>query len=184
MTFLEKIKKLINRVYRSDTFVNVLLTPVGSFLLKISLKITAIRNNIFFDSLDEDGCKYFENLMEIPLKSGDTIENRRAKIQAKWLSNNHNCIALIQAVCDSWKRGEVEADFKNGKISIKFVGSLGVPEDLDSLKDAINEIKPAHLAYEIIFKYLLKRDIHHVLTKAEMQTYKKGQYCNVKIGGQ
>lgn len=177
MTFLEKIKKLINKVYRLDTFVSVILTPIGNYLTVINNKITAIRNNIFFDTLDEDGCKYFEKLLNIPLKSGDTITNRRAKIQAKWLSNNHNDIALIQSVCDSWKNGEIAADFVNKKIQIKFIGDYGIPEDINALTNAINTIKPAHLPFEYLYKWLLIRDIHEVKTITQMEQLTISQFA-------
>ena len=76
---------------------------------------------------------------------------------------------MIQRVCDAWKNGEVEVDFVNGKIQIQFVGSFGIPSDLDSLKDSVEEIKPAHLDYLILFKYLLIENIHEVKTIEEMQ---------------
>ena len=97
------------------------------------------------------------------------------------MSNGHNEIKLIQKICDSWKNGEIEADFVDGKIQIQFIGSFGIPSDLDSLKESIEEIKPAHLPIAWLYRYLLKKEIHHVLAKAQMQTYKKHQFCNCKI---
>ena len=153
MTFLAKLKALINKVYRLDTFITVLLTPVGNYLTTLNAKITALRNNFFFDTLDEVGCTYFEKMLNIPAKDDDTLTNRRAKIQAKWLSNNHNDIVLIQRVCDSWRGGEVEADFLSGKLVIKFLRKYGVPEDIDALKNAINEVKPAHIPTVYSYKF-------------------------------
>lgn len=153
MTFLEKIKALINKVYRLDTFVTVLLTPIGAYLTTLNSKITALRNNFFFDTLDAEGCTHFEKLLKIPAKDDDTLTNRRAKIQAKWLSNNHNDIILIQRVCDSWRGGEIEANFLSGKLEIKFLRKYGIPEDIDALKSAINEVKPAHIPTTYSYKW-------------------------------
>jgi hypothetical protein len=88
----------------------------------------------------------------------------------------------LQRVCNSWKNGEIVVDFIGGKITLTFVASYGIPSDLDALKASIEEVKPAHIPFAYVIKYLLKKEIHHVITKAEMQTYKKHQYCNVKIG--
>lgn len=178
MSFLETIKKLINKVYRLDTFVKVLLSPIGNYLDRLYRIIIILRYNFFFDSLNEDGCTYFEKLLAITPRTGDSLENRQARIQAKWLSNNHNDIRLIQSVCDSWKNGEIAADFVDGKIQIQFIGEFGVPEDLNSLIDAINEIKPAHLPFMFLFRYLLIENIHEVKTIEDMENITLDMFTN------
>lgn len=181
MSIKDDIIALINEVYRKDLFINDFTEAVSQVFNKITNFCESYKNNLFFDSLDEDGATWWEknlNIISPPLQS---INDRRAKIQAKWLSKYHNDINLIQRICDSWKNGEIEADFVNGKIQIQFVGSFGVPSDLDSLKESIEDVKPAHLPLTWIYRYLLKKEIHNVLTKAQMQTYRKNQYCNVGV---
>lgn len=168
MNFLEKIKSLINKVYRLDKFVEILLTPIGNKLLYLAGIVQALRDNFFFDSLNEDGCIYFEKLLKLTPEEGDTLENRRARIQAKWLSNNHNCITLIQSVCESWKDGEAVADFIDGKIRLQFK-TLGTPTNLTSLLEAIEIIKPAHIPILTLFRYLIIEEIHEVKTIEEME---------------
>ena len=68
-------------------------------------------------------------------------------------------------------------DFKNGKIQITFVGSFGVPDDLDSLKLAIGEVKPAHIGFEIIYKYLLIENIHEVMTIEDLEKITLEQFA-------
>ncbi len=170
MGFIEKIKKLLNRVYRLDTFVEILLSPIGKYLDKIYTILTLLRNNFFFDSLDESGCLYFEKLLAITPSPEDTIENRRARIQAKWLSNNHNCITLIQNICNSWTDGEAIANFVGGKISIEFTKTIGTPANLNSLLEAVKEIKPAHIPILVLFRYLIIEEIHEVMDIEELET--------------
>lgn len=169
MNFLEKIKKLINKVYRLDTFVDILLTPIGSYLNKIYAIVQLLRNNFFFDTLNEDGCTYFEGLLAITIEDGDTLENRRARIQAKWLSNNHNSITLIRNICNSWTDGEAVADFIDGKIKIEFTETIGTPANLSSLLEAIKYIKPAHIPILVLFRHLIIEEIHEVKTIEEME---------------
>jgi len=177
-----KILSLLNKDDRQDDLTQTLTNAVSTWLNSFQTKIQNTYNNFFFDKLTLDGCKYFEELMNITPSESQTLDDRRSTIWAKWISNSHNCIELIQKVCNAWKRGEIVADFVNGKIKITFVGSYGVPDDLDTLKVAIGEIKPAHIGYEIIFKFLRKVEIHNVLTKSEMQAIAKKYYCNVGIG--
>lgn len=182
MTIKDIIIALLNVAYRQDEFINDFTGAVTSVMNSLIQFCESVKNNIFFDSLDEEGAQWWEKMLNIVPKTTQTLADRRSKIQAKWLSANHNDIALIQRVCNSWKNGEIVAGFINNKIQLQFVGSLGIPSDLDALKASIEEIKPAHLPYIILFKYLLKKEIHHILTKNEMETYLKSQYCNVGIG--
>lgn len=182
MSIKDDIIKLINAVYRVDEFITSYTEAVAKVFNQINLWLDSVKNNMFFDSLDEDGAKWWEAYLKIVPKPTQSLSDRQSQIQAKYLSNNHNEIKLIQRVCDAWQNGEIDADFVGGKIQIEFIASYGVPADLDSLKEAIEEVKPAHLPILWLYRHFLKKDIHHVMTKSEMQTYKKHQYCDCKIG--
>ncbi len=181
MSIKDEIIKLINVVYRGDKFINDYTEALGKVFQRLIDFCESVKNNQFFNRLDEDGCKWWENFLKITPTKNQTIKDRQARIQAKYLSDGHNEIKLIQNVCDAWQNGEIEADFVNGKIQIEFVASYGVPSDLDSLIESIEEIRPAHLPLMWVYRYLRKKEIHQVLTKSEMQTFKKNQYCNVGV---
>lgn len=169
MNFYNLILSLLHKFYRSCPFVQMLVNAVAYFFAVVLLKIDEIKSTFYFDLLTEDGVVYWENMLAITPTPTQTLADRRSKIHAKWLSDNHNSITLIRNVCNSWKNGEVIADFVNGKIRLTFVGEYGIPDDLSGLLGSIDEIKPAHLPYETIFKYLLIKDIHEVKTIAQME---------------
>ena len=149
MGYKESIIALLNKVYRNCTFTDVLLTPVGTMISSLYGYIETLKNNFFFDTLDEDGCSYFEALLGITDVSDD-LETRRAVIQARWLSSNHNSLTLIQNVCDAWSDSSITADFLEGKIVIYFYELLST-ENLNKLIEAINLIKPAHLPLKFVY---------------------------------
>lgn len=169
---------LLNKDDRKESLTQSIVKALSVWLTSLQDKIFNTYCNFFFDTLTSDGCQFFENLLKVETEKNKSLENRRAKIQAKWLSNNHNSIALIQKVCNAWKNGEVVADFKNGKYTITFIGSYGVPDDIESLKIAIGEVKLAHINFEIIYKHLLIEDIHEVKTIEEMETITLDQFAN------
>lgn len=169
MSIKDEIIKLINVVYRNDNFINDYTEALGKVFQRLVDFCESVKNNQFFNRLDEDGCKWWENLLKITPTKNQTIKDRQAKIQAKYLSDGHNEIKLIQNVCDAWQNGEIEADFVNGKIQIEFVASYGVPSDLDSLIESIEEIGPAHLPFEILFKYLLIENIDKIKTIEQIE---------------
>ncbi len=135
---------------------------------------------LHFNLLGEEGCKWWENLLKIT-DTAANITDRQSKIKAKWQGNKKISITQIQKICELWQNGEIETDFIDGKIQIEFISSYGVPGNLETLQKSIEEIKPAHLPLTWLFKYLMKKEIHNVMTKSEMQTYTKNQYCNVGV---
>ena len=169
MTFYQKIIKLLHKDDRNSSFYQMLAAVIAAFFNEIEVQINKIYANFYFNTLDADGCDYFENLLKIQPKEGMTIEERRFTIRAKWLSNAHNKLELIQQVCDSWQEGAVIADFLDGVIDLTFLTGWGIPDGIENLVSAIDEVKPAHIGVRYRFKYLLIRDIHLVKSLVEME---------------
>lgn len=177
MDFYNILLKLLNKIYRDCGFVQMLINAVAHYINIVYQKIMFVRSVFYFDELDLEGCKYWEELLDIKPRQNQTIAERQSQIQAKWYSNIHSDIELIQLVCDAWKNGEVIADFIDGKIRLTFVGEIGIPTDLQALYEAIDRTKPAHLPYESLFRYLLIRDIHEVKTLTQMETLTLRQFA-------
>lgn len=161
--------KICHRFLRKDPFIKDFFGAVNVALQGLENNTEIIKQQFFFNTLNEQGCRYFETLLKIKPTASQTITNRQDAIRAKWRSSGHNSITLIQNVCESWKNGEVIADFTDGKLKLTFIGEYGVPEDLQALLNAINEIKPAHIPFEVIFKYLLIENIQEIKTIEEME---------------
>ena len=108
---------------------------------------------------------------------GATLESRRSVLAARYRSSGKVTIEQIQAVADAWRNGEVEVSFPDGRIHVQFIGSFGVPEDLEGLKEAISRVIPAHLPVDYLLRYLLIRDIHQVKTLTEMEVLRLDQFA-------
>ncbi len=169
MTFKEKLINLIHKIYREDDFINSFFNAEAKQIEKADNTINKLSTILHFNRLDADGCKWWEKLLKIT-DIASTISDRQARIRAKWISDGHNTAELIQNVCDSWKNGEVDVDFVDGKIKLTFDGDYGIPADMDGLINSINIVKPTFIALWIVYKYLLIRDIHEVKTIEQMET--------------
>lgn len=55
--------------------------------------------------------------------------------------------------------------------------------DFLSLIETLVKNKPGHNGSYIIPRFLRKKEIHNKLTKSQMQTYKKKQYCDCRVVG-
>jgi hypothetical protein len=143
----------LNKLYRDDPWVNELFNSAGVEMDKIGDLLDEIVNQMFFDTAIEDGLMIYEKELGITTNTSLNLADRRSAISAKWKMGSKSDLELIQLIADSWHNGAVEVEFLSGKIHVQFVSIYGIPTDLDGLKDAIEQIKPAHLAIYYTFKY-------------------------------
>lgn len=175
MNLNELVAKL-HKYERKSEFANDIFSAIHKKVSEVSSFVETLKGEFFFDTLTIS-LKAYEKLMKITPQANATIDERRSAIRARWRANGKNSVKLIQDVCDSWKNGEVEAHFISGKLQIKFVGEYGIPENLQYLLDEVENIKPAHWGYALLFKYLLIEDIHNVKTLEEMEQITLEQFA-------
>lgn len=102
------------------------------------------------------GMEYWERDLKITTMLSKPIGERRSVVISKMRGSGKVSASMIKNVADSYDRGEVDvivypAEYRLG---IQFIGTLGVPPNLQDLKDAIEEIKPAHLTVDYKLRYL------------------------------
>jgi hypothetical protein len=120
------------------------------------------------------GLRYYEETLHIPIFTADNYEVRRSRVLAKWRSPGNFSAALIKAVCESFVNGQVDVsiDLVNSMVLIKFVGPLGVPENIADVDKAVDGIIHAHLGWDFSYRYMRLNQIDQVITINELQTLK------------
>jgi uncharacterized protein YmfQ (DUF2313 family) len=111
---------------------------------------------------------------------------RRARIESKMRSQGVTTVAMIKNVAESFSNGEVDVieHPEEYRFEIKFIGTLGIPPNMDDLTGAIKEIKPAHLDFAYVYTFITWDKVeayHHTwdewdaknLTWDEFETYKE-----------
>ena len=158
--------------YRKDAWVIALLSAIAGVDDAQRADADETAQQMFLDSMTW-ALAIEERIAGITPAAGAGVEERRSVLQAKWRSATGKCdVDLIQRVCDSWQNGEVDVDFVDGEIVLRFVGAYGVPDAdaLAALKDAVQEVIPAHLAVTYLYRYLLVREVS-AMTVSELQTH-------------
>lgn len=86
---------------------------------------------------------------------------RRERITSKLRGAGTTTKTLIEEVAASYANGEVEVveDNANYQFKIRFISQKGQPAGLNELKDAIEEIKPAHLGVVYVFIYTTHNEL-------------------------
>lgn len=101
------------------------------------------------------GLECWEKIYGIETDRTKDDAQRRMAVRAKMRGKGTTTVELIKNVSEAFVNGEVAVEEYNAEHRFKVVmlSVIGIPPNMEDLKRAIEEIKPAHLAYEIIIKY-------------------------------
>lgn len=165
----ERLLKNLHKMIRDDPYINELCKSSSLEYDELEVVLNDIYNQYWFDSMTW-GSDIVAKQLNVKLDSSMNQADKNSLLEARWKASGKSDVFLLQTICDSWKNGEIDVFFVNGRIQIKFVGEYGVPGDLDSLKAELNKSKPAHLPIDYLFKYLLIKDIHEVMTIGQLET--------------
>lgn len=150
----EYIISTLHKLYRSDKWVNELFNSVGLTLDNISSKVDEIYNNNYIDTASEGAVKRYEYELGITPRADQSLDDRRVVVRARWINTGKVDINLLQEIANSWKYGTTALEFIGGRIHVKFISPIGVPADLQALKEVLEDTKPAHLAIYYTFLWL------------------------------
>lgn len=125
------------------------------------------------------GLNYWEEFLGITVDENKETDYRRSVIKAKLRGTGTITVKLIKNVAESFSNGEVSIteNVAPYTFEVKFVGTRGIPPNLEDLKNAINEIKPAHLAVTYIFVYTVWSEVK----KITWEQVKTDTWGNLKI---
>lgn len=124
-------------------------------------------NQCFINTATELLSRY-EEIHGVQVDVEKSAEFRRERIRAKIRGTGTTTKQMIIDTASSFSNGEVEVieDNENYRFIIKFVGTLGTPQNIKDLTLTIEEIKPAHLSFDFSFIYM---------THGELKTYTHNQ---------
>lgn len=118
------------------------------------------------------GLDSWEGFLGIITDHSKDTNYRRSVIKAKLRGAGTVTVTLLQNVARSFSNGDVAVleHPSSSSFEVVFVGTIGVPPNMSDLQEAVNQIKPAHLAVTYTFLYYLIRDIDQVMTLNELQS--------------
>jgi len=140
--------------YKTSMVVDNLNNANAIELDNFDKKLDSVFNQYFVDSADSS-IERWENDLGIMVNNNYNTEYRRSVILSKIRGQGTVTIKLIENVAESFENGDVSIIENNALYSftVKFIGTKGIPPNLDDLKNAIEDIKPAHLQMLYEFSY-------------------------------
>ena len=91
--------------YRKDKWVKALYDAMDADMSGVDGKLMQDYYNLFFDKLDEDGCKVLEKDLGLTPAKDATLDMRRSDIQINWLAKQFASMPAIQQICDGIYNG-------------------------------------------------------------------------------
>ncbi|MFB9327006.1 putative phage tail protein [Paenibacillus aurantiacus] len=122
----------------------------------------------------------YETELGIPVETSKPASERRSVIKSRMRGTGKVDAALIRLVANSWTNGGAAVSFSDGRITVTFNDVIGVPENIEDVKRAIEEVKPAHLAVEYVFLFNTWKDAA-TKTWGELNNYTWGQVMSGDI---
>ncbi|OPJ58431.1 YmfQ family protein [Clostridium oryzae] len=124
------------------------------------------------------GLKYWEEFLGIAVDETKPEGDRRSVIKAKLRGTGTVTVSLIKNVAESFGNGGVAVTENTAPYTfeVKFNDIRGVPTNIDDLKAAVEEIKPAHLKVIYTFTYTLWEEVK----KLTWEQVKNGTWKELK----
>lgn len=118
------------------------------------------------------GLVYWEQFLDLRTDLSEPIANRRSRIKTVLRGQGTITKDILKSVCASFVNGEIEiielsADYQ---FQIKFVGEIGIPGNIEYIRETVNKIKPAHLGFEFVYIFNTNNDLS-AFTNAQLSAY-------------
>lgn len=147
--------------YANSDVMKQINTANSSELTILNNRVNTEYNNMYPDTSDSDTLTRFEKDNGLTILPNYDIDYRRTRIYSKMIGQGDFSVAMIKSICKVFSNGDVDVilDIPNFKITIKFISIMGIPENLDDLKEAIEEVKPAYFLVNYEFTYELWSEV-------------------------
>lgn len=169
-----KISKEILLSYQPDYYKNSevmenINTVNSKELNMLNDNINTTGNQMFVDTATT-ALSRWEKVLALQIANNYNTDYRRIRIITKLKGQGTTTLAMIKNLASSFNNGEIDVieDNANYAFLIKFISIRGIPNNIEDLKNAIEEIKPAHLSVKFLFNFnthfMLNQYKHYELT--------------------
>ncbi|SFB62544.1 hypothetical protein SAMN05216312_12214 [Cohnella sp. OV330] len=122
------------------------------------------------------GLAYYEAELGIQTDVSKTLADRRALVKSKMRGSGKIDATLLKLVVSSWTGGTVSLSFASGTITVNFQDIIGLPSNMDDVQASLEEIRPAHLAIAIAYRYLTIGEVE-AMTLSQLESHPLSEFA-------
>lgn len=121
----------------------------------------------------------YENELQIIVDPNKPTDQRRSVIISKMRGSGKVSGDMLKNVAEAYDGGTIDVSVTSSeyKIIITFIDTVGIPINLDDLKQALEDIKPAHMTLSYAFRFLLIKEVHGVMTINQLMVTKLSKFA-------
>lgn len=151
--------------YKISDVMKQINTANVSELTNLNNRVNLEYNNLYPDTADSNTLSRFEKDNGLTVMPSYDLDFRRARIYSRLIGQGSDfSIETIKSISESFNNGKVyvSLDLPHFKFTIKFISNVGIPININDLKEVIYDIKPAYLEDIYEYSYLLVKDINRM----------------------
>lgn len=166
------LMSLLPDFYNDVKEVKELQTILGFEAGKIKLNAQELLDQCFIKTATW-GLDRWEIVLGNTTDKSKSYERRREILLAKLRGSGTTTTDMIKNVATAFSGGEVAIqEYPNEyRFVVQFIGVNGIPQNMAGLIGAIEEIKPAHLAYSFKYTYTVWQQINMSWQHAKQKTW-------------
>lgn len=148
------------------------------------IDIERYKELIFVPFFNEKQLEKYEKFMELSIENGLSLEDRKDRIVYTLLSKSTFTPETLKEQAKIFTNGKIEIieDYANYSFLIKFTSIVGKAPNIENFKSFIELNKPAHLGYEIEFRYNTHGELkQHRLTHNQLKVYSHQQLYDTRV---
>ena len=140
-------------------------------LNRIEKRFDDVLDQFFVNTADFSLSRWEEEL-GLEVNENYDIEYRRSRIISKLRGTGTVTVKLVESVAESFSNAECEiiehpAEYR---FTVKFVGMIGIPPNMEDLRAALEDCKPAHLNFDFEYTYNTHSDLSR-FTHSELSVW-------------
>lgn len=127
-------------------------------------KVTQEYNNLYPDTADSATLSRFEKDNGLIVSPSYNKDYRVSRIYSRMIGQRNFSIDIIKSIAENFNYGNISVTLQLPfQFTIKFTSKIGIPPNIDDLKTAIEQIKPAYMLVNYEYSYLLVNDINNMI---------------------
>ncbi|CAM4454997.1 putative phage tail protein [Paenibacillus xylanexedens] len=155
MSKAEVLMTLLPPLYENVLEMQLLTETEGVELDKLTVGLESVLDQFYPESATW-ALERYERDLQIPTNQAKPDDQRRSVIISKMRGSGKVSGSMLKNVAQAYESGGIDVSVDSGeyRILIRFIDTWGLPPNLDDLKSAIEDIKPAHMTVEYRLRYL------------------------------
>lgn len=164
--------------YKDSKVMENLFRAIANEFTRYEQDCENTRNELTFYSASKTLDRY-ESDFVLPNANNYPNDYRISKMRSKLRGKGTITEQIVKDIAESFSNGEVEVSTIPSEYTlvIKFVGTIGIPPNLEDLKEILSSLKSADWIIKYEYSYLLIKDINNVMTINQLQATQLNKFA-------